>query len=202
MTNFRMPYFSRSIGEFWKRWHISLSTWFKDYLYIPLGGNRVVISRIYFNLLVVFIISGVWHGANWTFVLWGALNGLYLIAELIFNRYKPSWWLIKSNATITFILTCVAWVFFRAASVSDAFLLFKNMTNITHPFFSDKQTLVYGFFGLVFLLAVEYKMDKRNSNLPFQTKKNWLDQSLYASLIILILIMGVFDGDQFIYFQF
>ena len=79
VINFRQPYFSRSVGEFWRRWHISLSTWFRDYLYIPLGGNRVEVSRNYFNLMVTFVVSGLWHGANWTFVAWGFLHGLYLI---------------------------------------------------------------------------------------------------------------------------
>ena len=82
MENFRQPYFSQSISEFWRRWHISLSTWFRDYLYIPLGGNRVAEWRWYFNLLIVFIVSGLWHGANWTFIIWGALHGLYLICSL------------------------------------------------------------------------------------------------------------------------
>jgi D-alanyl-lipoteichoic acid acyltransferase DltB (MBOAT superfamily) len=202
MTNFRMPYFSKSIGEFWKRWHISLSTWFKDYLYIPLGGNRVAIKRIYLNLLMVFIISGLWHGANWTFIIWGALNGLYLIAEMVISKHKPGWWPVGGSIIITFTLTCIAWVFFRAASVSDAFFLLKNMTHVSHSFFSDKQTLVYSVLGLLFLLLVEYQMEKRNSNLPFTTNKAWLDQILYTSLIILIMMIGVFDGGQFIYFQF
>jgi alginate O-acetyltransferase complex protein AlgI len=212
MTNFRVPYFSRSIGEFWKRWHISLSTWFKDYLYIPLGGNRVVVSRIYFNLLFVFIVSGVWHGANWTFVVWGALNGIYLVAEILFQKIVPTslkeanvrnsdWYIVLATFS-TFILTSLAWVFFRAASLKDAELLLKNMCHINHSFFSDMPTLSYGTAGILFLVFIERKMWKKNSNLPFETNRWWVSQFLYLSLILLILIIGVFDGGQFIYFQF
>ncbi len=212
MNNFRMPYFSRSIGEFWKRWHISLSTWFKDYLYIPLGGNRVAVSRIYFNLLLVFMISGIWHGANWTFVVWGALNGIYLIVEMLFQKIKPPYlnqpkvksagWYIVFSTLLTFTLTCIAWVFFRATSVTDAWLLLKNMLQFDHVFFSDKTTLSYGLAGLVFLILIERNMEKRKSSLPFECKQWWLNQWLYISLIISILMVGVFDGGQFIYFQF
>jgi len=212
MTNFKMPYFSRSIGEFWKRWHISLSTWFKDYLYIPLGGNRVAVSRIYFNLLLVFMISGIWHGANWTFVVWGALNGVYLVVEMLFQKVKPPFlnqpkiketgWYIVTSTLLTFTLTCIAWVFFRATSVADAGLLLKNALQFNHAFFSDKTTLSYGFAGLLFLVLIERNMEKRKSSLPFECKHWWLNQWLYISLIILILMIGVFDGGQFIYFQF
>src|SRR5690606_9457022 len=98
MENFRRPYFSKSIGEFWRRWHISLSTWFRDYLYIPLGGNRVAVPRWYFNLFVVFLISGLWHGAAWTFVVWGALHGLYLIAGVVTGARREAVWARVSDA--------------------------------------------------------------------------------------------------------
>ena len=88
MNNFKRPYFAKSISEFWSRWHISLSTWFRDYLYFPLGGNRVYRYRWYFNLFIVFLISGIWHGANWTFVIWGALNGLYLVFSIVSQKYR------------------------------------------------------------------------------------------------------------------
>ena len=130
MTNFKRPYFSKSVAEFWKRWHISLSTWFRDYLYIPLGGNRVKLSRWLFNLLFVFTVSGLWHGARWTFVIWGALNGVYLIAEIAFAKvlslmpHRP-WFatvlrvLNPLRVPLTFGLTCFAWVFFRANTSAD-----------------------------------------------------------------------------------
>ena len=134
MRNFNRPYFSKSITEFWSRWHISLSTWFRDYLYIPLGGNRVGRPRWYVNLFTTFLVSGLWHGANWTFVIWGALNGVYLIAETFTARLRvrvaasfgldESRWAYKIPAVAwTFALTCFAWIFFRANSVDDAFFI-------------------------------------------------------------------------------
>lgn len=131
MKNFNRPYFAKSIAEFWKRWHISLSTWFKDYLYIPLGGNRVSVPRRYFNLLAVFLVSGLWHGANWTFVLWGGLHGLYIIIGSLTERLRqritgslritalPRLHKVICIA-ITFSLVCFSWIFFRADTVSDA----------------------------------------------------------------------------------
>ncbi|MGS0525486.1 MBOAT family O-acyltransferase [Zobellia nedashkovskayae] len=109
MTNFNRPYFSSSVSEFWTRWHISLSTWFRDYLYIPLGGNRATKPRWLFNLFITFLVSGLWHGANWTFVVWGALNGVYLIFEvLLFKQRKKN----VLNIITTFILINFAWIFF------------------------------------------------------------------------------------------
>ena len=118
MTNFRQPYFSSSISEFWSRWHISLSSWFKDYLYIPLGGNRVSIPRWYFNLLFVFIISGLWHGASWTFVIWGCSHGVLLVIQNLKDRYLSKLKIPKSVQVITtFILVSFLWIFFRASSL-------------------------------------------------------------------------------------
>jgi D-alanyl-lipoteichoic acid acyltransferase DltB (MBOAT superfamily) len=131
VRNFNRPYFAASIGEFWRRWHISLSTWFRDYVFIPLGGSRVRVPRWYLNLMFTFVVSGLWHGAKWTFVLWGALNGFYLVAELALSR--PAAALARAlrldrvpmlqralQISWTFSLTCFAWVFFRANSLADA----------------------------------------------------------------------------------
>jgi len=134
MQNFNRPYFAKSIAEFWKRWHISLSTWFRDYLYIPLGGNRRGPKRWYFNLFITFLISGLWHGANWTYVAWGALNGAYLIGGIWYNRlvgpgllsrYAKLGNLLKVLGT--FGLTCFAWIFFRAKSIGDALQIVANL---------------------------------------------------------------------------
>lgn len=132
MENFSRPYFAISIRDFWSRWHISLSSWFRDYLYFPLGGNRKGLLRKNLNVFVVFLISAFWHGANWTFLIWGTLHGVYqIIEESIANRFvKP-----KANILVnflkqvsTYVLVCFAWVFFRANTVSDAIILLRNMT--------------------------------------------------------------------------
>src|SRR5262249_22272652 len=126
MRNFNRPYGRASIAEFWKRWHISLSTWFRDYLYISLGGNRVSAPRWYFNLLFTFLISGLWHGANWTFVIWGALNGLYLIAETVMRR-DPTAGYHPLAVLRTFCLTCFAFIFFRSNTVGDGLYVVRHL---------------------------------------------------------------------------
>ena len=134
MQNFNRPYFAKSIAEFWKRWHISLSTWFRDYLYIPLGGNRVSVPRWYFNLFITFLVSGLWHGANWTYVAWGALNGAYLIGGIWYNqlvgpRIPSRYFRLGNPAKVlgTFALTCFAWIFFRARNIGDAIYIVGNL---------------------------------------------------------------------------
>ena len=134
MKNFERPYFASSIAEFWRRWHISLSSWFRDYLYIPLGGNRVGPKRWYFNLFITFLLSGLWHGANWTYVIWGALNGFYLVAGTLYRRS------VKNDLPLrhtklghivsvlgTFALTCFGWIFFRARNIGDALHIVSNL---------------------------------------------------------------------------
>ncbi len=138
MQNFNFPYCSRSVTEFWKRWHISLSTWFRDYLYISLGGNRVNKARWYFNLFITFLVSGLWHGANLTFVLWGAINGLYLIMSIATQKARKA--LVEKTGldaypkllhfiqtTTTFSMISFAWIFFRASNVHDAFYIGSHL---------------------------------------------------------------------------
>jgi len=132
MENFRRPYFAVSISEFWKRWHISLSTWFKDYLYISIGGNRVKPWRHLLNLFITFVVSGMWHGANWTFFTWGSLHGLYLIIGVLKKKYLPALHLPKTlqklwDILIVFILADFAWIFFRANSITDAFAVIHSL---------------------------------------------------------------------------
>ena len=130
MTNFNTPYFSRSLGEFWRRWHISLSTWFRDYVYIPLGGNKTSVSRWYFNILVVFTVSGFWHGANWTFIIWGVIHGLVLIIE---SKLKIPQSTSSSGNFFqglgVFAIVCLGWVFFRANSIQDALYILGDILN-------------------------------------------------------------------------
>jgi alginate O-acetyltransferase complex protein AlgI len=154
MDNFNRPYFSKSVAEFWKRWHISLSTWFRDYVYLPLGGNRVSAPRWHFNLFVTFLISGLWHGANWTYVIWGALNGAYLIAGILtagprkrvvralgLDRHP----LLHRNLRmlITFSLICFAWIFFRARTLDEAWYVVTHLFTGVVPFVTDVATHLF-----------------------------------------------------------
>ncbi|MBP6870598.1 MAG: MBOAT family protein [Bacteroidales bacterium] len=215
MTNFNRPYFSRSISEFWKRWHISLSTWFRDYLYISMGGNRVKVPRVYFNLFFVFLVSGLWHGANWTFVIWGALNGFYLIFAIITEKlrskvthfiYLDRFPVLNNfvQIIITFILACFAWIFFRANDTREAFKIIHNIIEFNGPFYiGEWQHILYGIIAILVLMVIEfYKEFYKPDTVPFRFKSWHKEQLAYALLIVLILTIGVFDGGQFIYFQF
>lgn len=215
MTNFNRPYFSTSISEFWKRWHISLSSWFKDYLYISLGGNRVSIPRWYFNLLFVFVISGLWHGANWTFIIWGAINGFYLVIATITQKLRKginhAIFLDRLprvhnflQIIVTFALACFAWIFFRTNSINEGFNIIQKIFTLRGPLYvGEWQQLIYSSVAIVFLLMIEFRREYHgSSSLPFKTN-HWLkEQFAYALLIIMLLMVGVFDGGQFIYFQF
>jgi alginate O-acetyltransferase complex protein AlgI len=219
MTNFRRPYFAKSINEFWKRWHISLSSWFRDYVYIPLGGNRVKRSRMFFNLMIVFLISGLWHGANWTFVIWGALNGLYLIAGIISSNAREkavqSTGLTKLPAArvilqilFVFVLACFGWIFFRANTIGDAWYV------LTHAFvglnFNLSEAviglampqLVIAFASIIFLLVVDYIDEKKGLFTFLEKLPRWIRWALFIIIFMGILLFGVFRGASFIYFQF
>lgn len=215
MINFRRPYFSKSIAEFWSRWHISLSTWFKDYLYIPLGGNRVSTGRNYLNLYVVFIISGIWHGANYTFILWGALHGTYTLGGLLLKPYtsKLSLKFKKSypksinaiNIFITITLVTFAWIFFRANSIDDAFTLIKNLKSIgTIPFIGDGlSNFGHSIIAILILFLIEYKMEYMPQKFNLFTHQiTWIRWASLLVSIFFIMLFGVFNGGQFIYFQF
>ena len=215
MTNFKRPLFAKSTGEFWKRWHISLSTWFKDYLYFPMGGNKGSVSRTYVNLMIVFLISGLWHGANWTYIIWGGINGFYLVFAIITKKYREKVsGLIGLNKfprfnifvqiVITFILISLSRVFFRATSVEDAFIVFKKILTFKGSIFNDGIAIVvYSFSAIFMLLMVEFKREFYPGSLSLSHNKNfWVRVSYYGILVILIILVGVFDGGQFIYFQF
>lgn len=202
MQNFNRPYFARSIKEFWSRWHISLSTWFKDYLYIPLGGNRVKFTRHLFNLFITFFISGIWHGANWTFLIWGSLHGMYLVIETISRKY------FKINTPYVFdlfktlILVLFAWIFFRANNVADAFLIVTKIFTEFGQVYVDLTVMSYIGIGVGILLMKEIK-DEFGFNLSLSNSKHKSIRFIYyISMISLILLLGVFDNSQFIYIQF
>ncbi len=223
MKNFDRPYFSKSIAEFWKRWHISLSTWFRDYVYIPLGGNRVANWRWQFNLLVTFLLSGLWHGANWTYIIWGGLNGLYLISENLTANLrhailvktginKSSQWFKIVSLFYTFSLICISWVFFRAQTVNDAMYIithfFSDLSSSASVVFSsnmgtDKYNLVVAGFALTALFGIEFLQRGRSVRQLLQMQPAFVRMLVYYVLLLGIVCFGVFDNDrQFIYFQF
>ncbi|GAB3895578.1 MBOAT family O-acyltransferase [Spirosoma agri] len=195
LKNFNYPYFSHSITEFWRKWHMSLSTWFRDYLYIPLGGNR---KHKHLNVFIVFMTSGLWHGANWTFVIWGAIHGAFQILEDTFN--------LKQNKGIvalllTNVVVALAWVFFRASDVRTALHVIANSVNTRfdwhNPLLSKKIMLVTALF-----MAWEYVIS-RNGFLPvLNALRPAARYSMYYIIVIAILFLGRFGSGQFIYFQF
>jgi D-alanyl-lipoteichoic acid acyltransferase DltB (MBOAT superfamily) len=223
MKNFDKPYKSKSIHEFWKRWHISLSTWFKDYLYITLGGNRVTIPRWYLNLFIVFLISGLWHGANWTFVIWGALHGFYLVFALITKDYRERFNKLFHfdkvpilSVLSTFVLVAFAWIFFRAKDVNTAFYIINQLFTglydlverilIHQSIFEymglSKRDMIFSLILIVFLERIHYLQDKKNIYKLFLQKSIYFRWFLYCILVLSILLFGVFGSRQFIYFQF
>ena len=213
MKNFDNPYSSQSVTEFWRRWHISLSSWFKDYLFIPLGGSRVAVKKIYINLTIVFVISGLWHGANWTFIVWGSLHALYVIAERFFriatsknSTENTASSLLKKipRQLFTFFLVCFAWIFFRANSVGDAFTLISsafhfNFHSINLP---APCILSYGFSGIIILEIVQWWMKEKEFFSLLMNRPRWIRITAYHLLIISILAFGIFNNSSFIYFQF
>lgn len=207
INNFKNPYLSKSINEFWSRWHISLSTWFKDYLYIPLGGNRVKLPRWAMNILIVFMVSGLWHGASWTFVVWGALHGLFIILERFFSiqfklEIKQSSPLLKFFLGLkTFILTSFIWVFFRAESFSNARDIFKSLlTNHAIPFTAAPLYLSFVFIVVLLLFDVytyNSRIDARLNSV--KTPYRW---AIYTVLIFCLFALSGTQKFAFIYFQF
>jgi len=215
MTNFNRPYFARTISEFWKRWHISLSTWFKDYLYISLGGSRVSVPRWYFNLFIVFLVSGLWHGANWTYIIWGAINGFYLVFALVTQDVRTKLTRLSGlqnfprlnlfiQVSTTYILACFAWIFFRANNIHQAGTILRKIFSPKGGLYIPSSSIMmYSFVGILFLFLVEFKHEYFNRVFTLSNHTNRLVPKLYyCFLIIAILLIGVFDGGQFIYFQF
>ena len=214
MENFKRPYFAKSISEFWSRWHISLSTWFKDYVYIPLGGNRVSKGRLYLNLFAVFMISGLWHGANWTFIVWGALHGFYLICGMVTQKWRTATasrlglgsgvFANFLNISFTIFLVTISWIFFRAVSLEQAWGLLKGVFIYKPGFFiGEPSYFLYDLMAIAALFFYEIKQEYGLHSLRFLHNENWgIRMASYLGLVFIILLFGVFDGGQFIYFQF
>lgn len=204
MTNFNAPYFSASVAEFWKRWHISLSTWFRDYLYIPLGGNRRSKVSVYFNLMIVFLLSGLWHGADWKFVIWGGIHGLYLVLAKILKsgslESRPPRGFIKFlQICRTFLLVAFAWIFFRARDTSDAVKIIGKISRFNDysvPALPINSTEFALCLILIFLLM--YK-DYHFPDFVPARRTFWVSAFAFSFLCYLF---GVFTSNQFIYFQF
>ncbi len=208
MENFHRPYLACTVGEFWHRWHISLSTWLKDYVYIPLGGSRVGRWRTYFNLLVTFIISGLWHGANWTFLCWGCLHGMILCLERALGCHKKVYHGINKylHNIWTFILICVLWMLFRANSLTDFITIVKGIvTNAGFPYVQDVGwgVLIASFAAIGAVLVKDIAAEKQWFAFPTDGWACRLVQCTYIALLLAIIsLFGVFGGNQFIYFQF
>jgi alginate O-acetyltransferase complex protein AlgI len=225
MTNFDRPYAARSIAEFWRRWHISLSTWFKDYLYIPLGGSRVPLPRWCFNILIVFVISGLWHGASWTFAIWGALHGLFLITSRLsqnsrqrlatrlgldqFPTLSTAW-----KIFVTFNLVALTWIFFRASSLHDALWITTHLFQgpwLAHPSFGTglrelppftRHDLLLSLVLVIVLESVQWAQFNNQWLKFFHTQPVWIRWPAYYATVVAILWVGELGARSFIYFQF
>lgn len=222
LRNFSYPYFSRSIAEFWRRWHISLSSWFKDYIYIPLGGSKVNKLKQIRNTFIIFVVSGFWHGANWTFIIWGLLNALFILPSIIFttnrnyieivakNKLFPNFKEL-SSMLITFALTSIAWIFFRAENVGHAILFLKRIAvGLVKSWVYDKSINYFLWnigFILPFLIILFFTVEwiGRNNSIPLSSLVKKWPQKLKWSLYLLIIFSVLFYSgkeQQFIYFQF
>lgn len=212
LRNFNYPYFSRDIAEFWRRWHISLSSWFRDYLYIPLGGSNGGMTTKIRNTFIIFLVSGFWHGANWTFIAWGFINALYFLPLLVLKTNRSNMEMVSLSWNLssvrvffkilsTFALTCLAWIFFRAKSIGDAFDYIKRMfLNLSFDMqYLENERYNYELLLLIFVfLAVEWNF--KNQIEPISGKNSWLKLSL---CLIAVVALGTFsDYKDFIYFQF
>ncbi|MGL5989256.1 MBOAT family O-acyltransferase [Cetobacterium sp.] len=214
MKNFDRPYYSKNISQFWRKWHISLGTWFREYLYIPLGGNKVSKIKVLRNIAIVFVISGLWHGASWNFIIWGALHGAYVILEIFLKNSKDKllkFLRIKNGfkdsleIITTFCLVNFAWIFFRAESfehskkiISKIFEIFTNFS-FSFNFKMSLADLLILIFGILLLEIYHYcqKNISKILNLP-----DYLRYSLYYTATLLTLLLGKYGHSEFIYFQF
>lgn len=222
LRNFAYPYFSRDIAEFWRRWHISLSTWFRDYLYIPLGGSKVGTLKKVRNTIIIFVVSGFWHGANWTFIVWGLLNAIYIIPLIVFDKNRTHLSIVAGEnrflslkdfgkIMLTFALTTIAWVFFRADSLKSAFNYFRDgIHNSFVQTANNSHGLINGDFAPVLFVVITsfiiIEFIGRREQFALSILKNWrfafLRYAFYVLIACSILLLGNFEGNQFIYFQF
>ena len=211
MVNFRYPYFSRDIAEFWRSWHISLSTWFRDYVYIPLGGSRGVLTQQIRNVLIVFVVSGFWHGANWTYIAWGFLNGLYFLPLLVRKMNRKNLEIVASDSmlpsvrdclgiTLTFTLTLLAWVFFRAESIGAAFSYLGGMMDLSSPTSAIGQTQALWLIGV--MLVLEWFSRTKEQPLQFANPFRLANVAIVSLVFWMTIVWSQSSEKEFIYFQF
>jgi D-alanyl-lipoteichoic acid acyltransferase DltB (MBOAT superfamily) len=215
--NFAFPYFSRDIAEFWRRWHISLSTWFRDNLYIPLGGSRGGVLNKVRNTLIIFIISGFWHGANWKFIIWGALNAVYFLPLLLTNKNRVNLEIVAKDKVLpsiseclkmsaTFSLVAFAWIFFRAENFSHATSYIEAMFSMSlfsiPEILTPKVTMVYTLLLIPILLVTEWLQRGELHGLSIERLRRPERWMIYTSVLIMIVTFGKFGESEFIYFQF
>jgi D-alanyl-lipoteichoic acid acyltransferase DltB (MBOAT superfamily) len=206
--NFRRPYFSVSVTDFWRRWHISLSTWLKDYVYIPMGGSRCSRLRNYWNIFVTFLVSGIWHGANWTFIVWGIWHGLFQIVEKALGQQKCEYGALGKTIkiVITFLLVNFAWIFFRMPTLGDACGVIVHIFDLHQSMaleITSKHIFALMMIGTVLLFIKDWADEFAPNKLKlFENKNRVVRWASYLSVIIMILLTGVFDAGQFIYANF
>lgn len=205
MTNFMRPYFAVSVTDFWHRWHISLSTWLRDYIYIPLGGSRCSKLRNYWNIFVTFFVSGVWHGANWTFIVWGCMHGISQIIEkmLGLNKTKRRGFKLVLSILVTFLIVSFAWILFRLPTIEDTYQFILRIFDFNQPmniFIPENYNLIYMLMAVCLLFAKEFTDEFLPGRfLIFDNKRRWIRWSGYVTTMLYILVAGVFGADQFIY---
>lgn len=226
MTNFDTPYLARSVPEFWHRWHISLSTWFRDYVYLPLGGNKTAVHRWCINLLVVFGLSGLWHGANWTFLAWGLLHAGFYLASRSTKDIRAT--LVRSSGLarlprthaaiqilFTFTLVCVGWVFFRAKNITDAVYVITHLhegwggvlnadvlRTVGRATLMSPTKLLFVLGAPAFLAFVEWLMAGKDFSMAIAKRSDWFRWAVYVCLALAIMNMGATQEVPFLYFQF
>jgi len=215
MTNFNRPYFSKSISEFWKRWHISLGTWFRDYLYIPLGGNRVGKPRYYFNLMATFLVSGLWHGASWNFIVWGGIHGALQVVEAMTRKYRNRTGLSSQKGLLVWlqglyvlVFTNLAWIFFRSPNFSTAGSIFRQAADLggtrwgQFHYGTSPAQLWIALLAIAFMETIHVVERRRKLPEYLAQQKPAFRWAFYMVLLLAVAHLGIYQNTDFIYFQF
>ena len=208
-TNFNRPYFAKTVTDFWRRWHISLTTWFRDYIYFPLGGNRCSKGRWMLNTMIVFVVSGLWHGADYTFLIWGAMHGAFMIIERLFYEEKIKH--ISNDMSIiniirwlvTFSIVNFAWIFFRLDNLTDVVTMISKIFTNRGSLYIDSNVIGFAIPALIIVFFYDWFAEKKNDMLlMLDSRKIWVRWVAYICLIMFLILFGSFEQTQFIYFQF